>query len=424
MDAKAALERLAAQVAKLWEAEGGWRAGAHPRADRRLARRRRRERARAEAQVEDSALAGARSPPWRPSAELAQGRQADAQNRLARSQRALDDGERRPGARRLGRSIDPHAAEAEQRSAAAARPRKPRAMRCRPPRPPTPSAALAAGNHRARDALPLPPRTSLAGTGRPRPAPWRSSRAAGLGGDFPPVVLDQIEVDPGYEAGLAAALGDDLSGALSLAAPARVGGSRDRIHRRATWPRASAEPPARHVRAPGGRWRRGLAMIAVRIEDGERLQLARLPPARGWSSKARRPWALGRRHGPRRSEASPAAVRSAQRRRAARRVDRRDRLAGAEAAMSAADAHALAAGALREASAKSIAVRPAPAACRLTEEGALAAARDEVQERHGRRKRQARRAALVAGRDYRPVSRLNGASPRQTLRPRAREQRP
>ena len=68
-------------------------------------------------------------------------------------------------------------------------------------------------------------------------------------GDFPPLI-ELVEVAPGYEAALAAALGDDLSAALDEGAPARWSplGARPEETTRTLPP--GAEPLSRFVKAP------------------------------------------------------------------------------------------------------------------------------------------------------------------------------
>ena len=91
--------------------------------------------------------------------------------------------------------------------------------------------------------------------------------ATAHGKAFPPA-LDQVRAAAGYEAALAAALGDDLNAAIDAKAPARWGGAAAPTP---SWPEG-AEPLAAHVEAPAELAAR-LAMVAVvAAVDGPRLQ--------------------------------------------------------------------------------------------------------------------------------------------------------
>lgn len=90
-------------------------------------------------------------------------------------------------------------------------------------------------------------------------------------GGFTPA-LDEVSPDRGYEAALAAALGDDLDAALDPKAPSYWGG-RDATD--PTWP-AGAEPLAPLVKAPKALAARLAYVALVKREDGDRLQ-ASLP---------------------------------------------------------------------------------------------------------------------------------------------------
>ena len=92
---------------------------------------------------------------------------------------------------------------------------------------------------------------------------------------FPPA-LDSITVDRGYEAALAAALGDDLNAALDPGAPARWGGAKTSA---CNWPKG-VSPLGEFVRAPAELAAR-LALIGVVAQaDGDRLQSALSPGLR------------------------------------------------------------------------------------------------------------------------------------------------
>ena len=92
---------------------------------------------------------------------------------------------------------------------------------------------------------------------------------------FPPA-LDSITVDRGYEAALAAALGDDLNAALDPGAPARWGGAKTSG---CSWAKG-VSPLGEFVRAPAELEAR-LALIGVVARaDGDRLQKALSPGMR------------------------------------------------------------------------------------------------------------------------------------------------
>ncbi|MBW3559075.1 MAG: chromosome segregation protein SMC [Proteobacteria bacterium] len=196
-------------------------------------------------------------------------------------------------------------------------------------------------------------------------------------------VLDQVRPDRGYEAALAAALGDDLQGALDRSAPAYWGGADVRAP---AWP-AGVAPLADHVAAPAELAARLARVGVVDRADGARLAAGLEPGVRLVS----RDGELWRWDGfTARSEAPrPAAVRLAQR---ARLGELEGEMAALEPeAKAAAAAQAAAADRLRTAEA---ALRPARAAVADAERTA-ASARDTA-ERHARddARREARLAAL------------------------------
>ncbi|WP_304163949.1 chromosome segregation protein SMC [Phenylobacterium aquaticum] len=86
-------------------------------------------------------------------------------------------------------------------------------------------------------------------------------------GGFTPA-LDEVAPDRGYEAALAAALGDDLDAALDPKAPSFWGG---RDATTPAWPQG-AEPLAPLVRAPKALAARLAYVALVKREDGDRLQ--------------------------------------------------------------------------------------------------------------------------------------------------------
>jgi len=99
-------------------------------------------------------------------------------------------------------------------------------------------------------------------------------------GDFPPLI-ELVEVAPGYEAALAAALGDDLAAALDEGAPARWSPLGARMEETTRILPPGAEPLSRFVRAPAALSRRldsiGVAEagaggdLAARLAPGQRL---------------------------------------------------------------------------------------------------------------------------------------------------------
>lgn len=131
------------------------------------------------------------------------------------------------------------------------------------------------------------------------------------GKTFAPVLSD-IDVSPGYEKAVAAALGDDLEASLAEAAPLRWAGAETREIK---WP-VGAEPLARHVTAPPALAARLALCALVSQDDGERLQAA-LPAGARLVSREGDLW---RWDGFRRRADAPAP--------AAARLEQRNRLAG------------------------------------------------------------------------------------------------
>jgi chromosome segregation protein len=94
-------------------------------------------------------------------------------------------------------------------------------------------------------------------------------------GGFTPA-LDEVSPDRGFEAALAAALGDDLDAALDPKAPSFWGG---RDAQAPQWP-AGAEPLAPLVKAPEALAARLAYVALVKREDGDRLQAGLAPGMR------------------------------------------------------------------------------------------------------------------------------------------------
>ena len=99
---------------------------------------------------------------------------------------------------------------------------------------------------------------------------------APAGQAFPPI-LDQIDVEAGFEAALAAALGDDLAAPLHPKALTywSEGGASASVHRPVSWP-DGVSPLSDHVRAPTALAAR-LAFIGV-VDAGEGARLTRSLP--------------------------------------------------------------------------------------------------------------------------------------------------
>jgi chromosome segregation protein len=95
--------------------------------------------------------------------------------------------------------------------------------------------------------------------------------AAQRPGDFPPLI-ETVDVAPGYEAALAAALGDDLSAALDAQAPARWSALGETPLGDPTALPAGVEPLAAYVKAPPALARRLAAIGVVEAGAGAELQ--------------------------------------------------------------------------------------------------------------------------------------------------------
>ncbi len=94
-------------------------------------------------------------------------------------------------------------------------------------------------------------------------------------GGFTPA-LEQVSPDKGYEAALAAALGDDLDAALDPKAPAHWGGGQTHSP---DWPKG-AQPLAGLVKAPEALFPRLAFVALVDRADGDRLQTQLIPGMR------------------------------------------------------------------------------------------------------------------------------------------------
>ncbi|MEQ1931245.1 MAG: chromosome segregation protein SMC [Parvularculaceae bacterium] len=103
-------------------------------------------------------------------------------------------------------------------------------------------------------------------------------------GDFPPLI-EMVEVAPGYETALAAALGDDLSAALETAAPARWSSLGEASASGAGALPAGAEPLTVYVKAPLALTRRLEAIGVVDAGAGADLAAGLLPGQRLVSRK-------------------------------------------------------------------------------------------------------------------------------------------
>ncbi|HEX6860613.1 MAG TPA: chromosome segregation protein SMC [Caulobacteraceae bacterium] len=354
-DAATALERLAAEIARVEQQI----ASAPSRLPELQAAQKEAEdaRARADAQVESLAAAVAADEARRRAAEA---RVEDAQHRLSRTVRALDQAKAERAA--LGPAADPAHAEARARfDAALAALREARAAL---------EAAEAAHAETvkteaaARDAArKLEDQLGRLKTEARGLAQLTAQRA---GSTYTPA-LDEVSPDKGYEAALAAALGDDLEAALDNRAPAYWGG---RDAAAPTWP-TGATPLAPLVKAPPALAARLAFTALVDRKDAERLAKDLAPGARlvtmegdlyrwdGFVARAEAP--------------KPAAVRLEQRGRLAEVEAEIEKLT--PAASEAAEALKTAQGALRAAEEALRAARRAPQEAERT----LGAARETVE---------------------------------------------
>jgi chromosome segregation protein len=276
----------------------------------------------------------------------AQTRLADAESRLSRNRRALDMA--KADRAQLDVAADPRAAEAKAAVEAALAALDAARAAHEMAEADHAAATAAEATHRdaARAAQDELGRLSIEARGLARLA------AETTGAAFAPA-LDQVSVAAGYEAALAAALGDDLNAALDETAPAHW--LRGAKATSPTWP-AGASALGDHVRAPA-ELAAALAFTAVVDRaDGPRLAKGLAPGARLVSLEGD----LWRWDGyVARAEADrPAAIRLEQRRRLAETEAEIERLNPAAAAAQA--AHAEAAEALRAAGDALRAARAAP----------------------------------------------------------------
>jgi len=257
-DAGVALERLAGELADV-EAEI---AAAPSRLPELQAALKAAEEARAAADHEvENLAAGVAADEARRRA--AQARVADAESRLSRTVRALDQA--RADRAAIGPTVDPRAPEAtaafEAATAALA------AARAAQEAAETERGDAARAEGAARDtARQLEDRLGRLKTEARGLAQLSAPR--GKSGFAP--ALDRVTPDRGYEAALAAALGDDLEAALDAKAPAYWGG---RDAEDPVWP-AGATPLAPLVKAPPELAARLAFTALVERKDGERLSKA------------------------------------------------------------------------------------------------------------------------------------------------------
>jgi chromosome segregation protein len=355
-DATAALERLNAELALVEQQAKD----APERLPALIEASRAADAARAAAEAEVERLAGelAAQDAERRAAET---RVAEAQTRLGRNARALEAAKADRAA--LGDAIDPRAAEAQARFDAALQAL--RDAREALTKAETDHAAAGAAEAEARKAM----RETEDQLGRLK------TEARGLAQLTAPSAktafapaLDQVSPASGYEAALAAALGDDLNAALDAKAPSYWAG-RDAGSAPA-WPKG-ATPLAPLIKAPPQLAARLAFTAVVAAADGARLAASLAPGARLVSREGD----LWRWDGfvARADAQRPAAIRLEQRRRLAEIEAEIERLS--PAAAKAGEAHRAAVDGLRAAEEALRAARRAPEAT----ERALGAARDEVE---------------------------------------------
>ncbi len=359
-DAGQALTRLAADLAEL----EGETAAAPERLPELTAAAQAAEAARASAEAALEALA-AQVAAQEAERRAAEQRLADADGRLARSRRALDAAKADRAA--LGPETHPEAAAAQSRFDAAL-------IALREARDAliaaeAAQAAAAAAEAAARDGA----RKAEDRLGRLKTEARGLAQLTQTAAKSPyPPALDQVTPDAGYEAALAAALGDDLNAALDARAPAHWTG-RD-AGAPAAWP-PGAQPLGPLVKAPAALAARLALTALVDRAAGPGLQ-AQLPPGARLVSREGDLWRwdgfVARAEAPR-----PAAVRLEQRRRLADLETEIEQLT--PAAVQATTGHRDATTVLRAAEEALRAARRAPEGA----DRALGVAREEV-ERYGR----------------------------------------
>ena len=258
----------------------------------------------------------------------AQTRVADAESRLSRNHRALDmaKGDRA----QLDVAADPRAVEAKTAvdTAAAALDQARAALEAAEADHAAATAAETAGRDAARAAQDELGRLGIEARGLAQLAAETADAA------YPPA-LEKVTVEPGYEAALAAALGDELNAALDEGAPAHW--SKAARADPPTWP-AGATPLGHHVQAPAELAAAISFTAVVQRADGARLAALAPPGARLVSREGD----LWRWDGyvARAEAARPAAVRLEQRRRLAEIEAEIERLGPAATAAQAAHAKA------------------------------------------------------------------------------------
>ena len=359
-DAKAALERLNADLAEVEQQTKD----APERLPALIEASRAADAARGAAEAEVERLAGELAA-QEAERRAAEARVAEAQTRLGRNARALDAAKVDRAA--LGDAVDPRVAEAQARFDAALKAL--REARDALTKAETDQAAAATAEAEARKTM----RETEDQLGRLK------TEARGLAqltapttqAGFAPA-LDQVSPAAGYEAALAAALGDDLNAALDAKAPSHWAGRDPAVQ--PAWPKG-ATPLAPLIKAPPQLAARLAFTAVVDAADGARLA-ATLPAGARLVSKQGDLW---RWDGfvVRADAQRPAAIRLEQRRRLAEIEAEIERLS--PAATKAGEAHVAAGQTLRAAEEALRTARRAPEAAERT----LGAARDEV-ESHAR----------------------------------------
>ena len=359
-DAAAAVARLGAELAEIERQI----AAAPERLPALIEASRAADAVRAEAEAQVVRLAAqiaAQDADLRP----AEARIAYAQARLGRSARALEAAKADRAA--LETAVDPRAAEAQAHFETALQAL--RAAREALVQAENDHASASAAETAARTAQ----RAAEDGLGRLKTeARGLAQLTASAAKTAYPPALDRVSPEPGYEAALAAALGDDLNAALDARAPAYWAGRP--AGDEPTWPKG-AEPLAGLIKAPVELAARLAFTAVVEAADGARLQAA-LEPGTRLVSRQGDLWRwdgfVARAESPR-----PAAIRLEQRRRLTEIETEIERLS--PSAAQAAEVHRAAVETLNAAAETLRAARRGPEAA----ERALGAARDEV-ERHGR----------------------------------------